>query len=105
VECDIRFTTDFTMVYTSAPLLRRVGQGPAPAAPPAPMQAPPLPTPIAPAATQQLALKKPAALLPPTTSSGEEEVKVEDKLNDEAVGPAIPKKRKGKGPALSPPCI
>jgi len=68
-------------------------------APPAPTEAPPPPTPIALAATQQLAPEKPTALPPPATSSGEEEVKVEDKLDDEAAGPSILKKRKGKGPA------
>ena len=87
------------MVYTSAPLLRRVGQALAPAAPPAPAQVPPALTPIAPAVSQQLALQQPAALLPPATSSGKEEVEVEDKLNDKVAGPAAPKKHKGKGPA------
>jgi len=85
------------MVYTSAPLLGRVGQAPAPAAPPAPTQVPPAPTPIALAVSQQLALQKPATLPPPTTSSGKEEVEVEDKLDNEAAGPAAPKKHKGKG--------
>jgi len=63
------------------------------------MEAPLPPTLIAPAATQQLAPEKPAALLPPATLSGEEEVEVADELDDEVAGPVIPKKRKGKGPA------
>src|SRR6267142_598588 len=99
VERDVRFTTDFTTVYTSAPPLGRVGQAPAPAALPAPAQVPPPPTPIAPAASQQSAPQQPVPLPPPATSSGEEEVEVEDELDDEAAGPAAPKKRKGKGPA------
>jgi len=99
MERDIRFTIDFTTVYTSAPPLGRVGQALAPAAPSAPTQAPPAPTPIALAVAQQLALQKPAALPPPATSSSEEEVKVEDKLDDEVVGPVTPKRHKGKGPA------
>jgi len=99
MECDVRFMTDFTMVYTLAPPLGRVGQALAPVAPPAPVQVPPALTLIALAASQQLAPQQPAALPPPTTSSGEEEVEVEDELNDEAAGPVAPKKRKGKGPA------
>jgi len=99
VEHNVRFTTDFTTVYTLAPPLGRVGQGPVPLAPPAPVEAPPPPTPIALATTQQLAPEKPTTLLPPATSSSKEEVEVEDKLDDKVAGPAIPKECKGKGPA------
>src|SRR6266850_256057 len=52
VEHNVRFTTDFTTVYTSAPPLGRVGQALAPAAPPAPVQVPLAPTPIALAVSQ-----------------------------------------------------
>jgi len=97
-ERDVRFTADFTTVYTSAPPLKGTRQMAAPPAPITSIQVPPALTPI-PLATQvptlgtaqQSVLQRPTMQLPPATSSSEEEVEVEDKLNKEVVGPLAPK--------------
>jgi transposase InsO family protein len=96
VERNVRWTTDYTTVFTSSPPLGitpAIG-APPPAPPPiiaSQQAAPPLQPQMPPPPTA------PAALPPPATDSGEEEVEVEDELAEEP--PTPPGQRKGKAAA------
>jgi transposase InsO family protein len=90
VERDVRFTADFTTVYTSAPPLESASQLAGPAAPAPAPPAPSTPAPSTPAAP---------ASPPPATSSGEEELEVEDELEDGPGTPPAPRGRGGRGAA------
>ena len=102
-ERNVRFTTEFTTVYTSAPPL---GITPATAVPPQAISAPPtVPTQSAgsqsapqPLPDQPQPAAMPVEKPPPATDSGEEEIEVEDELEEEAATPPPPT-RKGKAAA------
>src|SRR6266850_4601674 len=98
-ERNVRFTADFTTVYTSPRLIQDL--------PPTSPALNPISQPALQAAPQtplaQSSQPPQRPQLPPATSSGEEEVKVEDKLEDSDLPtPATPKVHKSKATKPSP---